>query len=76
MSLVFKYDDLFGDNGIYVTGKEYDDWYLSGTETANAPIPNFEKDLEVPAVAELMDASGDVMNQKNRRSPPGSNRPQ
>lgn len=63
LSLVFESDDLFGDNGIYVTGKEYDDWYLSGSETADAPIPNFEKDLEVPAVAELMDAYGDVMNQ-------------
>lgn len=63
LSLVFEYDDLFGENGIYVTGKEYDDWYLSGETDTQAPIPNFNKDLEVMAVAELMDDSGDVMNQ-------------
>lgn len=35
-------DDLFGENGIYVTGKEYDDWYLSGS-AEDAPVPNFQK---------------------------------
>ena len=63
LCLVFEYDDLFGENGIHVTGKEYDDWYLAGEKTSPAPIPNFEKKQEVAAIVEMMDASGDVMNQ-------------
>lgn len=42
LSLVSDPDDLFGDNGIYVTGKEYDDWYLGGQEGAE-PTANFLK---------------------------------
>ena len=63
LSLVFEYDDLFGEDGIYVTGKAYDDWYLAGGQALPAPVPNFEKYLEVTAIAEIMDASGDVVNQ-------------
>ena len=63
LSLIFEYDDLFGDDGIYVTGKEYDDWYLSESPSGDAPVPNFEKDTEVKATAELLNNSGDVMNQ-------------
>lgn len=63
LSLVFDYDDLFGEDGIYVTGKAYDDWYLAGGQTLPAPVPNFEEHLEVTATAEIMDASGDVVNQ-------------
>lgn len=62
LSLIFEYEDLFGDNGIYVTGKEYDDWYLSGQQTEPAPVPNFLKRLEVPVIAELMGPSGELMN--------------
>lgn len=29
LSIVADKNDLFGDNGIYVTGKEYDDWYIN-----------------------------------------------
>lgn len=54
VSLIADPDDLFGDNGIYVAGKEYDDWYAAkseaetgGTEeiadTEQAPIPNYLK---------------------------------
>ncbi len=64
LSLVFEPEDVFGDDGIYVTGKEYDQWYLAETRSGNKPIPNFEKRIEVPAIIELMDADGDVMNQK------------
>ena len=64
LSLVFEEDALFGDNGIYVTGKEYDDWYLSGGQTSPAPIPNFQQRLIVTAIAELMNESGDVVNQE------------
>jgi len=42
LSLVSDPDDLFGDNGIYVTGKEYDDWYL-GDQEGQEPLANFLK---------------------------------
>lgn len=63
LSLVFEYDDLFGEDGIYVTGKEYDEWYLSATPSDDAPPPNFEKHLEVTAIAEIIDNSEDILNQ-------------
>ena len=63
LSLVFEDGDLFGEDGIYITGKEYDDWYLSDHASTPEPIPNFLKKLEIVSVAELMDSSGDVMNQ-------------
>lgn len=63
LSLVFSYDDLFGEDGIYVTGRDYDAWYLSGG-SGEEPAANFETHTEVAAVAELLDSAGDVMNQK------------
>lgn len=51
ISLVSDPDDLFGDNGIYVTGKEYDDWYL-GDQEGEAPEANYlqhGRDYEVPS---------------------------
>ena len=30
LSVVFEPEDMFGENGIYVTGTAYDAWYLSG----------------------------------------------
>lgn len=56
VSLVAEPEDLFGDNGIYVTGKAYDDWYL-GDRSQNAPAPNYlqhGKAWERPAVLELL----------------------
>ena len=64
LSLVFAYEDLFGEQGIYVTGKDYDDWYLSGGQGDTAPVPNYEQDWEVCVTAELLDGSGDVLNQR------------
>lgn len=55
VSLVADPEDLFGDDGIYVTGGEYDDWYLGGQE-GPAPTPNFlkrGKEWERPAVIEF-----------------------
>ena len=55
VSLVADPQDLFGENGIYVTGKEYDEWYL-GDREGEAPVPNFLRhgeDWERPAVMEL-----------------------
>ncbi len=51
ISLVADPDDLWGDNGIYVTGKEYDEWYINGS-IGDAPEPNFNKhgrDYEIDA---------------------------
>lgn len=42
ISLVADPDDMWGENGIYVTGKEYDQWYTIGQE-GDAPEPNFNK---------------------------------
>lgn len=39
-SVVVDPDDLYGEEGIYVTGKEYDDWYMSGMDDEEV-IPNF-----------------------------------
>lgn len=62
LSLVFEDEDLFGSDGICVTGSEYDSWYLSGINSIPAPEPNFNKKTEVSVIAELMDANGDIMN--------------
>lgn len=55
ISLVAEPEELFGDNGIYVTGKEYDDWYLNyGTD--GAPIAYFKKtgrEVEIAASLEV-----------------------
>ena len=55
LSLVSDPDDLFGDNGIYVTGKEYDDWYL-GNQEGPEPVANFlkkGKEYEIDATIAL-----------------------
>lgn len=63
LSLIFEYEDLFGENGIYVTGKEYDDWYLGGQKTLPPPEPNFEKRIEIGAILQVLDPSGEVLTQ-------------
>lgn len=62
LSLVFEDEDVFGEDGIYVTGKAYDEWYLNDG-TGDAPTANFWVKREVGAVAELLSDTGDVMNQ-------------
>lgn len=47
ISLVLDPEDLFGENGLYVTGPEYDEWYLSTYRreaAGSAPLPNFMKE--------------------------------
>ncbi len=63
LSIVFENDDLFGEDGICVTGKEYDSWYTSGGGEEEKPEPNFMKKLEVPVIAEILDTQGDILNQ-------------
>lgn len=62
LNLVFAYDDLFGEDGIYVTGKAYDEWLLSGG-VGEAPLANFQKRTEVCATAQLMRGGEQVINQ-------------
>lgn len=59
ISLIADPNDLFGEDGIYVTGKEYDEWYHSG-QTTDRPEANFEKygrDWEIPAEIQFITRS-------------------
>ena len=55
VSLIADPEDLFGEQGIYVTGKEYDDWYIeNGPE--GTPIAYFKKtgrEVEIAASLEV-----------------------
>lgn len=62
LSLVFDHEDLFGSDGIYVTGEDYDRWYLSGSADP-APTPNFRQDLEVCATLQVLNGQQEVLNQ-------------
>ena len=59
LSLIFEEEDVFGADGIYVTGTDYDLWYVSG-QIGREPSLNFGQKVKVPAIAELMDAKGDI----------------
>jgi len=51
VSLLADPEALWGENGIYVTGTQYDDWYLGGEEGEYVP-PNFNqkgRQWEIPA---------------------------
>lgn len=62
LCLTFSQEDVFGPDGIYVTGKAYDDWYLSGS-AGPAPGFNFDENREIAANLELMQLQGDTLNQ-------------
>ena len=52
ISLVADDEDLFGDDGMYITGKTYDDWYLGGGK-GDPPTANFDiKGREYPVSVE------------------------
>lgn len=63
LSLICEYEDLFGENGIYVTGAEYDAWYLSKNPQEPHPIPNFSKDLEASALVQVIRSDGSADTQ-------------
>ncbi|MCR5675583.1 MAG: CotH kinase family protein [Lachnospiraceae bacterium] len=44
VSLVADPEDLFGEDGIYVTGKAYDEWYQREDPAETAPLPNFQQE--------------------------------
>ncbi|MBQ7581844.1 MAG: CotH kinase family protein [Lachnospiraceae bacterium] len=66
LSVVADREDLFGDYGILVTGKAYDEWMENGMEE-DEPVPNFYqkgKDWEVPADVEYFEGSKSVFTQR------------
>lgn len=63
LSLVFAYGDLFGEDGIYVTGREYDEWLLNG-RVGEPPKANYLKKVEVPVTAQLIQENSSVLNQR------------
>lgn len=62
LSLIFEEEDVFGADGIYVTGSDYDLWYVSGQLGKEPPL-NFGQKVKVPAIAELMSTDGDITQQ-------------
>jgi hypothetical protein len=67
ISLVADPDDMFGDEGIYVTGAEYDEWYEGGASSdVEKPIANFNQhgiEWERKANLELFNMGEVVDNQ-------------
>lgn len=65
ISIVADPEDLFGGSGIYVTGEEYDSWYL-GEYEGTEPMPNFlkhGKDWERAAVIEFFQDTESFLQQ-------------
>lgn len=59
VSLVADPDDLFGDDGIYVTGREYEEWYAGDRGPASI-VANFLKkgrEYEIPGTLLLLNNS-------------------
>lgn len=77
ISVVADYEDLFGPEGIFVTGKDYDEKYLEG-EVDDLPSANFEKSgraWEVLGNLQFFSAGEELCNQKaGIRTYGGSNR--
>ena len=66
VSIVAEPDDLFGPDGIYVTGSEYDEW-LANNRSGDEPTCNFLKkgdDWERAAGFEYFENSREVLNQQ------------
>ena len=62
-SLVFEDEDVFGENGIYVTGEEYDQWYLTGDTTVPKPVPNFIQHLQAQALVQVFEGTDLLFSQ-------------
>lgn len=63
LSIIFEEEDLFGENGIYVTGTAYDAWYLNPESSGQAPVPNFQQHLEIPAFIQLLENNHTLLSQ-------------
>lgn len=62
-SLVFEDEDVFGENGIYVTGEAYDQWYLTGDTTVPKPVPNFIQHLQAQALVQVFEGTDLLFSQ-------------
>lgn len=68
LSVVAEPDDLFGENGICVTGGEYDRWYNDTDRSEEAPEANFMKHgrmWERDAVVQLWDNGRELILDQN-----------
>lgn len=66
VSLVADWEDLFGEQGIYVTGKDYDAAYLADESLENI-LPNFRKngrEWEIVGNMEIYQMGDDSSNQE------------
>ncbi|MCQ2523803.1 MAG: CotH kinase family protein [Lachnospiraceae bacterium] len=66
VSIVADPEEFFGDDGIYVTGSDYDEWLNDGEDEDDAPTPNFRqrgKEYEIPASLEVI--ADDVILSQN-----------
>lgn len=65
VSVVGDYADFFGDDGIFVTGKAYDEWYLSGMQGEEVPS-NFTQSgrrWEVLGNVQFLKSGEEITNQ-------------
>jgi len=62
VNVIFEPQDLFGENGLYVTGADYDAMYNSGIEDDSVE-PNFLKKIEKPAYLQVYNIDGEVLSQ-------------
>ena len=62
-SLVFEDEDVFGENGIYVTGEAYDQWYLTGDTTVPKPVLNFNQHLQTQALVQVFEGTDLLFSQ-------------
>lgn len=66
LSVVGDYDEMFGDEGIFVTGKNYDEWYLSGKEGKEIS-PNFAqsgRQWEILGNIQILQNGQEITNQQ------------
>ncbi len=66
VSVVSEYDELFGDEGIFVTGKIYDEAYLAGTldESIEPNIHKGGRRWEVPGNIQILESGKEIANQE------------
>lgn len=66
ISLVADYEDLFGENGIFVTGSVYDEAYLAGTldESIEANFLKGGRRWEIQGNMQLLKKGKECVNQK------------
>lgn len=64
LSVVADSEEMFGEEGIYVTGTQYDEWYLSGgSQITEEALPNYYKKIEIIGNLEIFKGKKGVLNQ-------------